>query len=159
MSALKLIVAPDDRLSIKTEPVQFFNKELKDEVSEMAAIMQKEKGVGLAANQVGLNKSIFVIDVPYLESQDGKLCKSYIRRTMINPALELSGSDISIGEGCLSYPGKIINVPRKSSCQVTYQNLFGQFVVEEFSGIVAIVVQHEFDHLLGKTFIDYEPKS
>jgi len=156
MSDLKLIVGPDERLTIKTNTVEFFNKALKEEIDEMYEIMDKEKGVGLAANQVGLNKSIFIVDVPYMGTlEGGKLTKFSIRRTIINPVLIVSGDNISIPEGCLSFKGKLVKAPRKKFCKVSYQNVFGQVVDEEFNGLVGIVFQHEFDHLLGVTLLDH----
>ena len=153
---LQLILAPNAILNTKTQPVAVFDKELKEEVAEMLRIMKEEKGVGLAANQVGLNKSMFVLDIPNLGALDGKIVKAYVRRTMINPTLELSGADVSISEGCLSFPNKLVKVPRKFICNISYQNIFGETVKEELTGLAAIVAQHEYDHLLGKTFLDVE---
>jgi len=159
MNKLQLIIGPNEILTQKTEPVTFFNKNLKEEIDEMLRIMKKEKGVGLAANQIGLSKSMFVIDVPYSGIKDGKFNKGYMRRTFINPSIKLSGEDISISEGCLSFPGKLIRAPRKRICNVTYQGTYGNVIEEVFSGIIAIVIQHEYDHLIGKTMLDYDPKS
>jgi peptide deformylase len=155
MSRLKLISGPDERLTIPTIQVTEFNKSLKDELYEMVHIQEKEKGVGLAAPQVGLNKSMFVVDIPYMGVLDGRFFKDTIKRIIINPILTLSGDDISIAEGCLSFKGKLVKAPRKQKCKVTYQNIFGESVEEDFSGLVAIVFQHEYDHLLGKTLLDY----
>lgn len=159
MSKLQLVIGPNEILTKKTEPVQFFNKALKEEIDEMLQVMKEAKGVGLAANQVGLNKSMFVIDVPYSGIKEGKFTKDYMRRTFINPSIKLSGEDISISEGCLSFPGKLIRAPRKRIVNVVYQNTFGKVFEEDFSGVIAIVIQHEYDHLQGITFDDYERKN
>jgi peptide deformylase len=159
MDKLKLVLYPADILGWELDPVTHFDISLKDQVEEMIEVMRKEKGVGLSANQVGINKSMFVIDVPFaVPEKKGSLVRTAIRRTMINPKIELSGKDISLREGCLSAPGKFIEVPRKQICKVTYQNIFGHTSEETFNNLVAIVIQHEYDHLMGKSFLDYLEK-
>jgi peptide deformylase len=153
---MKLVPCDSAFLKLKTKPVEFFNSTQKAEIDDMIALMHKENGVGLSANQVGINKSIFVIDVPFAIQDNDKLSKQTVSRTMINPVLELSGEDIAIEEGCLSFPGKLVKVSRKQICKVKYQNIFGRWVEEDYNNLIAIVIQHEYDHLLGVSMVDYE---
>ncbi len=146
---MKIVHYPDPILLKKTNPVIEFNKELGLQVKEMFQIMEQEKGVGLAANQVGLDKSIFVVKIPFVE-QD-------LIRVFINPKISLSGDMVAINEGCLSFPDIQVEFPRFRTCTITYQNLDGSGHEETFSGIPSIVCQHEVDHLEGKTFIDNLP--
>lgn len=106
---MKLLLVPQDSpfLKLKTKPVEYFNSMQKSEIDEMFNLMTKENGVGLAAPQVGLDKSLFVIDVPFAIKEGSKSIKTNIKRIFINPELTLSGEDISIKEGCLSFPRQV----------------------------------------------------
>lgn len=146
---MKLVIYPDLLLKTKLKPVEQFDSVLEEEVKEMFQVMKKENGIGLAANQVGLNKQIFIAGIPFKEED--------FVRVFINPKLSLSGRVISIDEGCLSFPGITVEVPRFEHCQVSYQDLLGKNHIETYSGLISIVCQHEMDHLLGKTFIDTLP--
>lgn len=123
-------------------------------VANMFETMYNSDGVGLAAPQIGLSVRIIVIDADTL-ADDFPECKGF-RRTLINAhILERSGEEISLEEGCLSLPGIHEKVSRNCHIKISY--LDENFIehVEELDGFAARVVQHEYDHLDGKLFIDH----
>jgi peptide deformylase len=111
--------------------------------------MKANNGIGLAANQVGSDKSVFIMAIPFKEM--------VLERVFVNPQIMLSGQDIAIEEGCLSFPGVTVEVERFETCEISYCDMLGNKKEETFKGLPSIVIQHEFDHLLGKTFIDHLP--
>ncbi len=146
---MKIVHYPDEGLLKPTQMVTVFDEKLKYLINKMFKVMEKEKGIGLAANQVGLDKSIFIIKIPFIEQE--------LIKIFINPKLFLSGEMTAINEGCLSFPNINVEVPRSSICHVFYQDVNGMMHEEIFTGIPSIVCQHEMDHLEGKTFIDNLP--
>ena len=111
---------------------------------ELLDLMQKSKGVGLAANQVGLDASVFGM----LKSNGDKIA-------IFNPVIRGASDETNLGiEGCLSFPALMLNVKRANSIAVSYQNKEGTTVNEELHGFDARVFQHEFDHLQGVNFVD-----
>lgn len=146
---MKIVYYPDEGLLKPTIAVTNFGEKLKYGVTKMFRIMKEQNGIGLAANQIGSIGSVFVVDIPFKEMN--------LTRVFVNPRLELSGDMISIKEGCLSFPGISVEVPRHSICKISYQDLDGKEHQEIFQGLPAIVCQHEMDHLEGKTFIDNLP--
>lgn len=128
--------------------------ELKELISNMFETMYKADGVGLAAPQIGLSIRVVVIDLnvyaeEYPEFKDFK--KAYINPHII----ETDGEEVSMEEGCLSLPGIHESVKRKDKIRVKYMD--EDFVEHEevVEGYLARVMQHEFDHLDGKMFIDH----
>lgn len=113
-----------------------FGAELDEIVARMTSTMQAENGIGLAANQVGILKRIVVVDfAPYV---------------LINPEiLGRSPTKISVEEGCLSVPGKLVRVPRAALIQICYRDLAQNMHIIELSEIEAICLQHEINHLDG----------
>lgn len=104
------------------------------------SIMQEEGGVGIAANQVGIPVSVFVM------GYDNK------RFFIFNPVvLASSEKEISYEEGCLSFPGMGVKVDRPESIDVQYQNEKGEVITTTFKGLAARIFQHEYDHTLGIT--------
>ncbi|WP_085535703.1 peptide deformylase [Massilibacteroides vaginae] len=126
---------------------------LKELVANMFDTMYNADGVGLAAPQVGLSIRLLVIDADIL-SDDFPECKDF-KRAMINPRItERSEEQVSMDEGCLSFPGLHEKVSRAKSIRITY--LDEEFVSheEELHGFAARVAQHEYEHLEGGVFID-----
>jgi peptide deformylase len=120
-------------------------KEVAGEVEEMARVMHEHKGVGLAANQVGIAKRVCVINV---EGEPGK------DLVLVNPEIvEGRGSATAI-EGCLSLPGLEMKVKRFEWVKVRAETLDGKTIELEGGGVFARAVQHELDHLNGKLIID-----
>ncbi len=128
--------------------------DLKILVSNMFETMYNAEGVGLAAPQVGLDIRLLVIDLSPMADVDPAF-KNF-KKVMINARiLEADGEDKAVEEGCLSIPGVHENVYRKNHIRIEY---FDEDFVkheDEFEGYFARVVQHEFDHLEGKMFVDY----
>jgi len=125
--------------------VVFPNLELQSIVASMFLVMYKNRGVGLAANQIGISERIAVIDT--LHDKE----KSIV---LINPTIiECSGNEDMI-EGCLSLPGFSHNVHRFAHIKIRNHDFDGKEIIAEYEGYTARAVQHEIDHLSGKLFID-----
>ena len=127
---------------------------LKELIANMFETMSNADGVGLAAPQIGLSIRVVVIDLDVI-SDDYPEYKGF-KKAFINPhILEVSGEEESMDEGCLSLPGIHESVKRGNKIHVTYldENLVAHD--EEVEGFLARVMQHEFDHLEGKMFIDH----
>ncbi|MBO4489155.1 MAG: peptide deformylase [Bacteroidales bacterium] len=130
------------------------NTDWKPLVADMFETMYHAGGVGLAAPQIGKDIRLFVIDSePFKESfPDVRIFKG----AFINPVItEEWGEDFVFGEGCLSLPNLNEDVVRKSNIHIEYYDVDGQFHEEDFDGLVARVIQHEYDHLEGKVFVDH----
>lgn len=127
---------------------------LKDLINNMFETMYNADGIGLAAPQVGLDIRLLVIDLSPLADSNPDF--EGFKKVMINARiLEADGEDKSVEEGCLSLPGIHENVYRKDHIRIKYQDENFVEHEEEFQGFFARVIQHEFDHLEGKMFIDY----
>ena len=127
----------------KSVVVEKIDKEILDLLDEMIETMEKIKGIGLAAPQVGVNKRMFVLNIG-----DGKI------RKVINPTIKYSAKTISNEEGCLSVPGIYKNVERSESIEVTYLNEKGELISEKANELLSRAFQHENDHLDGILFVD-----
>jgi peptide deformylase len=113
--------------------------------------MKLGKGLGLAANQVGITKRFFAIDMSYFD-----VVKEPI--VIINPEIaELSGNALG-EEGCLSFPGLFFEVDRAEKAVITGLDINGKEVTFETQGLIARVMLHEIDHLNGRLFIDHLSK-
>jgi peptide deformylase len=142
---LKIIHYPDPRLRKKAAPITAFTAELTQTAEKMVELMHADKGVGLAAPQVGLSIALFVMN-PTGQPQD--------QRIYVNPVLT-QGEGSELGEeGCLSLPGIRTNVDRFVKMQITAQDLTGQTFTESAEGFVARIWQHEVDHLNGTLILD-----
>lgn len=126
--------------------------DLKNLVADMYETMYNASGVGLAAPQVGKGIRLFVIDA---EPMDEELLKG-AKMVFINP-LKISedGDAWPFEEGCLSLPGIREEIKRPQKITLQFQNLEGEHFTQTFEGILARVIQHEYDHLEGRLFIDY----
>lgn len=123
-------------------------------LKDLFQTMDEADGVGLAAPQVGRNIRIFVVDGNAFEELDPD-CKGF-RKAFINAhILERSGEEVSRNEGCLSIPGIHEDVKRKNKIRIAYQDEQGQQHEEEYEGIKAWIIQHEYDHLEGLLFTDH----
>jgi peptide deformylase len=138
----------DPVLRQKARPIESFDAALRELVADMFDTMRAYRGVGLAANQVGVLQKVFVVEVARGEGEEP------LRLALINPGLsEATGSETG-EEGCLSVPGIYEDVRRALKVRVQAQDLAGEpidFVVE---GYLARVLQHEADHLEGVLFLD-----
>jgi peptide deformylase len=123
-------------------------------INNMYETMYNAKGVGLAAPQVGLSICLFIIDTKEMEGEKNK--ENAVKQTFINPEIiEFVGENSVFSEGCLSVPEIHEDVTRKSKIVVRYQDENFVEHTNIFEGMPARVIQHEYDHLYGKTFIEY----
>ena len=121
---------------------------------DMFETMHNADGIGLAAPQIGISKRIFVVDGSMLEDEDMKDFKE----VFINPTIESETGDAwEFEEGCLSIPAVRGGVSRKSNIHITYFDEEWNKKNKEYDGMRARVIQHEFDHINGKLFVDYLP--
>jgi len=126
---------------------------LKSLLSDMFDTMYKSDGMGLAAPQIGKSVRIFVVDATSLADEDPAL-KDF-KKAFINPKLELLGEEtLVMNEGCLSLPKIREDVERRNRLRITYYDENWNFFDEEYEGLKARVIQHEYDHLDGVLFID-----
>ena len=141
----ELVLWPESILKLPTFPVTVFDSELKELVLDMVRIMKTFGGVGLSAPQIGVRKSIIVYEY---QEQKGIL---------INPKLTPTpdAKEEETGEGCLSFPGVYVKVKRPNIFDLSWQNEDGEEHEDEFSELVAVIIQHELDHLQGKTIVSY----
>ncbi len=147
MSILEILKYPDARLRTVAESVTEVTDEIRKIVDDMAETMYAAPGVGLAANQVGIAKRIFVIDIAG-EDEPSDL------RVFINPEiLHVDGTQVH-EEGCLSFPGATAEVKRAAVVKVRALDESGKLFELEATDLMAIAIQHENDHLNGVLMID-----
>ncbi len=146
MAILDILTYPDPRLQCMAKPVKIIDDKIKKLVDDMAETMYEASGIGLAAPQVDELKRIMVLDVSEEKNQ---------LRVFINPEiLRKEGNAIS-EEGCLSVPGVYDRVERAETVMVTAIGRDGNRFTLNASGLLAVCIQHELDHLDGKVFIEY----
>lgn len=148
MAILDVLTYPDKFLKNSTKPVEKINDAVHRLVADMADTMYEAPGVGLAAIQVGSDKSIIIYDpTPDKEKRDYNV--------LINPViLSMEGEQLSENEGCLSVPDFRADVQRAESVVVDGLDLDGNPVHIETDGMLSVILQHEIDHLNGILFID-----
>ena len=144
---LKLRYYGDPILRRKAAPVAAISPEIRELVRGMFECMYRERGVGLAAPQVGVSKRIFVVDV---EVESGER----IKLVLVNPVLAQKAGSIVGEEGCLSIPGIHADVKRHGAVVFEALDEHGAPIVVRGEGLVARALQHELDHLDGILFID-----
>ena len=129
-----------------------FDEELQRLVADMFASMAAAEGVGLAANQIGVDARVFVVDCP--DATDATVVAH-----VVNPVLHLpDGRDLEVdSEGCLSVPGVRADVGRPTTAHVTGVDMFGKPVRIDGTGLLARCLQHESDHLDGLLYVDRLP--
>ncbi len=151
MAVLELCTYPNKILSQKCEDVLVVDDELRKLLDDMLETMYHNKGVGLAGPQVGVLKKIIVIDDKVTE--DGKPGEHPMY--MINPKIvEKSEEMVVFNEGCLSVPGQCAEVERHQSVVVEYLDYNGKPQRLSATDFLAIIIQHETDHLNGTLYID-----
>lgn len=146
---LEILKYPDPRLALVSEPVQKITPEIRKLAKNMIETMYAAEGVGLAAPQVGRQIRMLVMDHGWRDGEKNP-------RVVINPEIEPTGELItSESEGCLSVPlGFRADVPRASEVHLRGLDLDGRPLDEILTGLDAIIIQHETDHLEGTLFID-----
>ncbi len=150
MPILPITVYGDSILRKKVAPITQIDDNLISTIRDMFNTMRNAYGIGLAANQVNLNKQIFVIDISEIESY------SHIKPVvMINPKILLySDERVVMNEGCLSLPNLRADVERSKMIKVQYLDADENIQEIEADGLFARVILHEYDHLIGKMIPD-----
>ncbi|AYQ27967.1 MULTISPECIES: peptide deformylase [unclassified Polaromonas] len=147
MSQLTILRYPDPRLHTVAKPVAAVDARVRKLVDDMLETMYDAEGIGLAATQVNVHERLIVIDVS--EGRDQPM-------VLINPEITWASEETRVGdEGCLSVPGIYDGVERSTSIKVQALNLDGKLQVHEAEGMLAVCIQHEMDHLMGKVFVEY----
>ncbi len=149
MALLNILHFPDPKLRTVARPVTLFNSKLKKFVSDMFETMYEAPGIGLAATQVDRHIRLLVMDVS--EERNAPRC-------LINPELLQADGEEESDEGCLSVPGFYESVTRAEHIRVRAMDEEGEIIEFEASGMEAVCIQHEMDHLEGKLFVDYLSK-
>jgi peptide deformylase len=146
MAKLDILEFPDPRLRLEAKPVEVFDAGLRQLAGDMLETMYEAPGIGLAATQVNEQQRLLVIDVS--EDHDSPL-------VLVNPELLDSRGTEVCQEGCLSFPGLYAEVERCEWVRVKAQDATGKTFEIETDGLLAVCIQHEMDHLVGKVFVDY----
>lgn len=145
---MELVLYPDPILNRKLSPVKAVTPDIKKLVQAMRETMYVEGGIGLAANQVGEDVRVLVVD-----SQAGTSRSNF--QAFINPVLKSTfGGPVDMEEGCLSFPEIRELVTRPDGVEVEYLDANGEPGLVRATGLLSRVLQHEYDHLEGKTFLD-----
>ncbi len=146
MAILEILEYPDPRLRTKAQFVLSFDLEVRNLLDNLFETMYAAPGIGLAASQVDVHRRIIVIDIS--ENRDEP-------HAFINPELEILGGEIESEEGCLSVPGFYESVTRAEHILVKALDRDGHSFELDATGMLAVCIQHECDHLEGKLFVDY----
>jgi peptide deformylase len=147
MALLSILRYPDPRLHTAAKPVQAVDARIRSLVADMLETMYDAQGIGLAATQVNVHERVVVIDVS--EDRNQPL-------VLINPVIDWASPDRVKGEeGCLSVPGIYDGVERAVAVHVGALDRDGQPLRVEAEGMLAVCIQHELDHLLGRVFVEY----
>jgi peptide deformylase len=147
MALLPILCYPDPKLHMVAKPVQAVDARIKQLIGDMLETMYDASGIGLAATQVDVHERLIVIDVSEQRNQP---------LVLINPEILWTSEETQVNEeGCLSVPGIYDGVERSSAVKVRALDGEGQSRTLEAEGILAVCIQHEMDHLLGKVFVEY----
>ena len=147
MAVLKILIFPDQRLRTIAKEILVIDDEIKSLAGNLLETMYEGKGIGLSATQANIHKRILVVDVS--DEKDSPLI-------LINPKIEVLNEEEEVSsEGCLSVPGFFEEVSRPSEINITALNLEREKFTIVATGLLAVAVQHEMDHLDGKIFVDF----
>ena len=147
MSKLNILRYPDPRLTKVAKPVTVFDERLARLVADMAETMYDAPGIGLAATQVDVHERVIVIDISETKDQ---------LTVFINPEVLWASDEKQVyDEGCLSVPGVYDGVERPSQVKVRAFDVDGKEFNVDADGLLAVCIQHEMDHLMGKVFVEY----
>jgi peptide deformylase len=147
MALLTILTYPDPRLHTVAKPVQAVDARIRALISDMLETMYDANGIGLAATQVDVHERLVVIDTSEERNQP---------LVLINPEITWASEDKQVGdEGCLSVPGIYDGVERSRAIKVRALDADGQSREISAEGVLAVCIQHEMDHLMGKVFVEY----
>ena len=147
MALLPILCYPDPRLHTVARPVASVDARIQTLIADMLETMYHANGIGLAATQIDVHERLIVIDVS--EERDEPM-------VLINPEITWASPETKVNdEGCLSVPGIYDGVSRHEAVHVRALDGQGQTRVIEADGLLAVCIQHEMDHLMGKVFVEY----
>lgn len=146
MAILDVLRFPDERLRTVAKDVSEIDDKIKKLVKDMFETMKEENGIGLAATQVNVHKRIIVMDVSEDQNEP---------RVFINPQIVSKQGKKINDEGCLSVPNNYAKVERAEQVTIKALDENGSEFELEAEGLLAVCIQHEMDHLIGKLFVDY----
>ncbi|MDO9468512.1 MAG: peptide deformylase [Thiobacillus sp.] len=146
MARLDILHYPDARLHTVAKPVKAVDERIRQLVDDMAETKYAAPGIGLAATQVNVHERVIVIDIS--ETHDAL-------QVFINPELVAQSGTEESEEGCLSVPGVFDKVTRAERVTVRALDRDGKSFQLDADGLLAVCIQHEMDHLMGKVFVDY----
>ena len=146
MALLPILEYPDPRLKKVAAPVAAVTADIRRLVRDLAETMYSAPGVGLAATQVNVHRRVIVIDIS--DHKDDL-------RVFINPELLSADGEAECEEGCLSVPGYYDKVTRAARIRVRALDEHGETFELDAEGLLAVCIQHEMDHLVGKVFVEY----
>ena len=147
MALLPILCFPDPKLNTIAKSVAAVDATIQNLINDMFETMYEAKGIGLAATQVDVHERVIVMDVS--EERDAPL-------VLINPKLVWTSQETHLNEeGCLSVPGIYDGVTRHDAVKVEALDADGQLRVIEADDLLAVCIQHEMDHLMGKVFVEY----
>ncbi|SCY77472.1 peptide deformylase [Nitrosospira sp. Nl5] len=146
MALLKILQYPDERLHTVADRVSEVTDETRALVQDMAETMYAAPGIGLAATQVDVHQRVIVVDISNTHSQ---------LHVLINPEITARSGESDCEEGCLSVPGIFGKVQRAERITVEAWDRDGRPFVLDADGLLAVCIQHEMDHLVGKVFVEY----
>jgi peptide deformylase len=147
MALLNICTYPDQILRVKASPVKTFDGSLCKLIEDMTETMYNAPGIGLAANQIGICQRVLVVDLQRPDCEQGLI-------VLVNPQVVAAEGEVVYEEGCLSVPEFFANVKRFNQITVRGFDEQQNSVEIQASGLLAIALQHEMDHLDGKLFID-----
>ncbi len=152
MAIRPLVILPDSKLRLVSEPVPAVTDEIRELARDMLDTMYDAPGVGLAAIQIGTPKRVITMDVSKDENERHPM-------VLLNPEIVWSSEEKRVyEEGCLSIPEYYEEVERPDRVRFRYMTLDGETVEQDADGLMATCVQHEIDHLNGVLFIDHLSK-
>ena len=147
MALLPILCYPDPKLHTVAKPVAAVDTRIKTLIADMFETMYEAKGIGLAATQVNVHERLIVMDIS--EGRDVPL-------VLINPKILWTSQEMHLNEeGCLSVPGIYDGVKRHDAVKVEALDGEGRTRLIEADGLLAVCIQHEMDHLMGKVFVEY----
>ena len=146
MALLNILQYPDERLHTVAQPVAKIDERIQTLIQDMFETMYEARGIGLAATQVDVHERIVVMDLSEEKNEP---------RVFINPVITHKNGETTYEEGCLSVPGIYDTVTRAEQVTVEALNEKGEAFILEADGLLAICIQHELDHLMGKVFVEH----
>jgi len=147
MALLPILFYPDPKLQTVAKPVRAVDSRIRKLIADMLETMYEANGIGLAATQVDVHERVIVIDIS--EQRNSPL-------VLLNPEITWASQERQFSdEGCLSVPGIYDGVERAAQIKVEALDGEGRPLTLEAQGVLAVCIQHEMDHLLGKVFVEY----